>query len=94
MSIFAAIADVFTHELETGAMLPLYSVGSFKSTGAVGNESVLLEKNSVRLDTEIRSYKRSNPVVIDKPGFSDSLFYMYTSGTTGLPKAAIVNHAR
>lgn len=29
-----------------------------------------------------------------KAGFADKLFYVYTSGTTGLPKAAIIRHAR
>ncbi|KAK3088224.1 hypothetical protein FSP39_016340 [Pinctada imbricata] len=29
-----------------------------------------------------------------KVGFTEKLFYVYTSGTTGLPKAAIISHSR
>ncbi|CAG7819582.1 unnamed protein product, partial [Allacma fusca] len=43
---------------------------------------------------ELGRCSTSTPLVIDKPTFMDELFYMYTSGTTGLPKAAIVKHAR
>ena len=76
-------------------MLPLYSVSSFKNQVAAGNDSDSpLGKSSVQLDSEMKKCKKLNPVVAEKAGFSDSLFYMYTSGTTGLPKAAIVNHAR
>lgn len=42
----------------------------------------------------LQDQSKDFPVEKMRASFSDKLFYVYTSGTTGLPKAAIIRHAR
>ncbi|ODM91184.1 Long-chain fatty acid transport protein 4 [Orchesella cincta] len=49
---------------------------------------------SIHLRTELEKVKCSQPEIKEKVGFQDVLFYTYTSGTTGLPKAAVIKHSR
>ena len=45
-------------------------------------------------ETVLKEQSKEFPVEKMLGGFTDKLFYVYTSGTTGLPKAAIIRHAR
>ena len=51
----------------------------------------LEEKNLTTLIDEAPS---SPPIVTHKIGYNDHLLYIFTSGTTGLPKAAIITNSR
>jgi len=51
-------------------------------------------RSAVDLDTAIQTISSNIPKEQEKTTFQDGLFLMYTSGTTGLPKAAIIKHAR
>lgn len=46
------------------------------------------------LDSLLQESSTLKPVTTHKGSFNDRLFYVYTSGTTGLPKAAIITHSR
>ncbi|XP_035706331.1 long-chain fatty acid transport protein 4 isoform X4 [Folsomia candida] len=88
-------AIIFGHELglaineviELGPLpkCDLYSTGH-------GDEQLLF--NSLDLDVKIKSYSKEAPVISTPINFSDKLLYIFTSGTTGLPKAAIIKHSR
>lgn len=45
------------------------------------------------LDQPLSRTSKYPPPAVDQ-SFKDKLFYVYTSGTTGLPKAAVVSHTR
>lgn len=49
------------------------------------------EKNLTAL---LQNASSSPPTVPDKPTFNDRLVYIFTSGTTGLPKAAVITNAK
>jgi fatty-acyl-CoA synthase len=70
--------------------LPVYVARGFSGEPAV------LPPGAKSLDEEIVSYSSENlPRSIRADlGGADSLFYIFTSGTTGLPKAARFSHAR
>lgn len=44
-------------------------------------------KNSKNLDKLMSESEDEQPVVEQEPGYRDNLLYIFTSGTTGLPKA-------
>ncbi|OTF83628.1 hypothetical protein BLA29_014008, partial [Euroglyphus maynei] len=46
------------------------------------------------LDNCINNMIYTRPQAIDDQSMSDKLYYIFTSGTTGLPKAAIIRHHR
>jgi fatty-acyl-CoA synthase len=47
-----------------------------------------------RVDTDMEGLGRFNLAEHHAPTLSDTALYVYTSGTTGLPKAAVVSHFR
>uniref|UniRef100_A0A7M5XLP4 Long-chain-fatty-acid--CoA ligase n=1 Tax=Clytia hemisphaerica TaxID=252671 RepID=A0A7M5XLP4_9CNID len=51
-------------------------------------------KEATDLPELIESTSTSNPPRPDNLTFYDKLIYMYTSGTTGLPKPAVIRHTR
>lgn len=87
-------AIIYGHELASAiqeiidmgiAPLPLYSSGH-------GKEQML--PNAIDLDAELQKTS-AGPATPSSPiNFSDKLLYIFTSGTTGLPKAAVVKHSR
>ena len=68
-----------------------YSYGSRKTVSVRknGTPTVVLENELVNSSTE------DVPESIQKcTNFTDKLLYIYTSGTIGLPKAAVIKHSR
>ncbi|RWS29198.1 Long-chain fatty acid transport protein 1-like protein [Leptotrombidium deliense] len=64
--------------------IQLFCYGDFDSkTLPVKNMNRLIEDSS-----------DDDPVHLDNGKFTDRLFYVYTSGTTGMPKAVIIKHSR
>ena len=75
------------------ADLRLYHSGPNKPTN--GHRSHI-PSDSVNLDLElINSSTEVVPESVQKcTNFNDKLLYLYTSGTTGMPKAAVIKHSR
>lgn len=48
----------------------------------------------VNLAEVINHYRGDNPTVLDEPKMGDTSVYLFTSGTTGLPKAAPCSHRK
>ncbi|OXA54746.1 Long-chain fatty acid transport protein 1 [Folsomia candida] len=51
-------------------------------------------KSGIYLDKEILTHASSTPKEQENTGFLDELFYLFTSGTSGLNKAAVIKHCR
>lgn len=77
-------------------MTEVHQTGGFTGTSlyCFGHGGKPLVEYVVDLEVGIRESLGTAPVVKDPVGFNDKLYYVYTSGTTGLPKAAIVKHSR
>ncbi|ODN00727.1 Long-chain fatty acid transport protein 4, partial [Orchesella cincta] len=60
-------------------------------SGKGDNDAV---RSAVDLDRAIQTISSNIPKEQENTTFQDGLFLMYTSGTTGLPKAAVIKHAR
>jgi fatty-acyl-CoA synthase len=63
---------------------------------ADGENDVTELQNAERIDSYLHSANEGNPDKSQRDAIvgKDPLFYVFTSGTTGLPKAAIISHAR
>ena len=51
-------------------------------------------KKAVDLNKEFDSVSEANPKSKDAINYDDDLFWLYTSGSTGLPKAVPFRHSR
>lgn len=65
--------------------LPLFSSGH-------GEASKL--PHAIDLDVGLKLAPTSLPTPSEPINFTDKLLYIFTSGTTGLPKAAVIKHSR
>ena len=71
------------------------SVALFKLGESSSSSSSDLVRSDSLLSTDLLStLPASRPEVEDRPGFDDPLMYIFTSGTTGLPKAATIKNSR
>ncbi|RWS06355.1 Long-chain fatty acid transport protein 1-like protein, partial [Dinothrombium tinctorium] len=78
-----AISEVY-QSLSEKRKLALYCYGALKNSSL--NASNIKEKMREQRDDLVKSKHSGN--------FSDVACYVYTSGTTGLPKASIIRHSR
>uniref|UniRef100_A0A915Q7S2 long-chain-fatty-acid--CoA ligase n=1 Tax=Setaria digitata TaxID=48799 RepID=A0A915Q7S2_9BILA len=81
-SSFSALSDLFS----SGKLdqMKVYVIDDF-----VGAENGILS-----LATKIPLFSSEEPIVEDKPTFRSVLCYIFTSGTTGNPKPAVIKHYR
>ena len=97
-----AMKEALLEETSSSMSFPLFFMGSMKSDsehertaasscGPPGHSSQSL-RECLQLQEQLDS---SQPQVTEtEPNFHDHLFYIFTSGTTGLPKATITKHSR
>jgi len=80
---FPAVTEI----LDMGGMetLPLYC------SGHAGSNFLM---KATDLDAGLLHAPTSVPVPSEAINFTDKLLYIFTSGTTGLPKAAVIKHSR
>lgn len=83
-----AIAEVVTQLSETDPELKYYCFGD------IDDHKVEKLIPSYPLHELISESNKNIPYNAHKCGFNDKLFYLFTSGTTGYPKAAIIHHNR
>lgn len=57
-------------------------------------EGVVVNDDVKDLKTLMSDVKDDAPVVEQRPNFTDVMLYIFTSGTTGFPKAALMPHSR
>jgi len=51
-------------------------------------------KGALNLDLEIQNSPTTVPPELSLTNFGDKAFYLFTSGSTGLPKAAVIKNSR
>jgi len=64
------------------------SVGKYQLGGEIP------EANSVKNLKVLLDSASTSPPNVQGPDYKDNVLYVYTSGTTGLPKAAVIPHSR
>ena len=72
----------------------IYPGGSFGTPVYMSGKGDKLFSSALDLDKEIQGVSSNIPKDLENTTFQDGLFLMYTSGTTGLPKSAVIKHAR
>lgn len=68
--------------------------GGTNGNGINNNHSLNNQVMVTCLNEKLKEVSNYYPKSKMKGNFTDRLFYVYTSGTTGLPKAAIIKHCR
>ena len=59
-----------------------------------GAEGKPVPGDGIDLELELKQVSTSPPCIPERIKVSDTVLLVYTSGTTGLPKAAIIKHSR
>jgi len=57
-------------------------------------DSVKVPDEFIDLNKVVKNFPSNNPTFMDNVKTNDPIAYLFTSGTTGLPKAAITNHRK
>ncbi|VDN08336.1 unnamed protein product [Thelazia callipaeda] len=82
-ALYPALKDIFSSgKLK---MIKVYVIGDLTING---------KTNTLALGSKIQSASSDEPTVTDKPTFKSLLCYIFTSGTTGNPKPALIKHYR
>ena len=91
--LFLAVKEIMDDLLKQGPNFPAYFT---RSSSGVPDSTPSVITNSVDLDKSLAKCSKSpEPAEVRKSiNTTDPLLYMYTSGTTGLPKAVNISHLR
>jgi acyl-CoA synthetase (AMP-forming)/AMP-acid ligase II len=65
-----------------------------RETSKTQDKSAAPVQDTIKLNEELRHASTKPTISRDPIGALDPLVYVYTSGTTGLPKAAILKNSR
>ena len=58
------------------------------------NEKDKICKGAINLDVAVKGITTTVPPELSLTNYSDKAFYLFTSGSTGLPKAAVIKNSR
>ena len=85
-------------DIPTGALCKVTndgaSPGADDKSPAAGKSDDQVPDHFIHLEQAARLKPEYRPVVTDEIRAADPCFYIFTSGTTGLPKASIMSHNR
>ena len=73
---------------------PLHEDEMWVQVGGETSSAEHLPERSRVIDEDVEALPTAKPDVDHTPKASDLFCYIFTSGTTGLPKAAVISHAR
>ena len=82
--------DAVRNELKLDHENPLLFVADTNTLSAFGDAP----EGYVNLAEKVSAFQGSNPTLSDPPRLGDTAIYLFTSGTTGLPKAAPGSHRK
>lgn len=77
-------------ELNTGQDTPFLFLADTNTLNAFGDAP----EGFTNMATAVSAFNSDNPVLADPPRMGDTAIYLFTSGTTGLPKAAPGSHRK
>lgn len=77
-------------ELKTGQDTPFLFLADTNTLNAFGDAP----EGFTNMATAVSAFNSDNPVLADPPRMGDTAIYLFTSGTTGLPKAAPGSHRK
>lgn len=78
------------HRLKTSRPDPFLFLADINTLNAFGEAP----KGFINMAERVSTFNSDNPVLCNPPHMSDAAIYLFTSGTTGLPKAAPGSHRK